>query len=57
MRFGNWIVRLDNLTIEHVPTGYGVDLERCDTPAAVLDWVAQVSNKGWDSERGCPSGC
>jgi hypothetical protein len=26
---------------------YEVDLERCPTAAAVLDWIAQVQGKGW----------
>jgi hypothetical protein len=28
---------------------YEVDLERCPTAAAVLDWIAQVEQKGWAS--------
>lgn len=30
--------------------GYEVDLERCLTPAAALDWVMQVASKAWASD-------
>jgi hypothetical protein len=31
--------------------GYEVDVERCNTPAAVLDWIAQVAGKTWALEQ------
>ena len=48
---GRWIVRLDNLTIEHVGEGYWIDLERCCSPSQVLDWIMQVANKSWADDE------
>jgi hypothetical protein len=42
--------RLDNLTIELYRGDrqmYWIDLERCLTPAQVLDWIFQVHKKTW----------
>ena len=32
------------------PGEYEVDLERCTTPAQVLDWIVQVSKKTWATD-------
>ena len=48
---GQWIVRLDKLTIEHVGEGYWIDLERCCSPSQVLDWIIQVANKSWADDE------
>src|SRR5438552_4100001 len=41
----SWSLRSDVLTL-----GYGfyeINLLRCQTSAAVLDWIIQISHKGW----------
>jgi hypothetical protein len=48
----HWEVVRSNLTLRHQVTGYEVDLERMETPQAVLDWICQVSNKAWISKEG-----
>lgn len=45
-RWGRWSYRRSNLTLVH-DEGYEVDLERMETSAATLDWIAQVAGKGW----------
>ena len=43
-----WRLVLDNMTIEHTThPNYYVDLERCGSSAAILDWICQVSQKTW----------
>jgi hypothetical protein len=51
--WGPWHLDPDNLVlwIGHVRhpdvSAYEVDLERCLTSAAVLDWICQVAGKSW----------
>ncbi len=44
-RWGRWTY-WQNRTLNH-DGGYQVDLDRCKSAAAVLDWIAQVSAKTW----------
>jgi hypothetical protein len=48
--WGPWALDRERLVLE-LPQDdwplYEVDLERCPTAAAVLDWIAQVQGKGW----------
>jgi hypothetical protein len=51
-RWGNWVLNEDNLTLEHYRPGYKswdywVDLERCVTPAALLDWIFQILDRSF----------
>ncbi len=45
----HWRINFDRLTIEHVrgPEFYYVNLQRCLSSAAVLDWIIQVERKRW----------
>ena len=48
--WGPWTLDRDVLVLELVIDGrylYEVDLERCPTAGAVLDWIAQVEGKGF----------
>ncbi len=54
-----WELDAQNLTLnlyELSSTGassliYSVDLERCENPASVLEWIVQVLEKAWASDR------
>jgi hypothetical protein len=50
-----WQLDAKYLTLQYVTdTGrvlYEVDLDRCLTSAAVLDWIAQVRHKVWADDR------
>ncbi len=57
MKWGNWELNLQNMSIEYFEDGewlYGVDLEECRTSAEILDWIFQVHTKAWitDKDRG-----
>lgn len=41
-----WVYR-KNRTIEHRKRKYYVDLDRCESSAAVLDWIFQIFAKRW----------
>lgn len=43
-RWGQWTLDMDVLVLRD-RRGYEVDLERCDTPAKMLDFIMQVSSK------------
>lgn len=43
--FGGWTVNEKVLALDHEM--YQVDLQRCSSAAAVLDWICQVSMKVW----------
>lgn len=46
--WGCWQLKLSNLTLEQTcRPWYYIDLERCRTSAAVLDWICQVAGKQW----------
>jgi hypothetical protein len=48
--WGPWRLDAERLALDCYLDGswtYEVDLERCTTSAEVLDWIAQVSGKGW----------
>lgn len=56
--WGDWKYDKSRLVLElDRPDRYGgrdwyeVDLERCDSGAAILDWVLQVAAKAWASEE------
>jgi hypothetical protein len=45
--WGRWTLH-ENGTLTHEHDGsYEIDLEKCVTPAKVLDWIAQISMKKW----------
>jgi hypothetical protein len=46
-RWGNWSLQTDNWTLTYQNDEYAVDLENCNTPAEVLDWIFQVEGKAW----------
>lgn len=47
----HWCVRLGNFTIEHRRGWhiYYIDLDRCNSSAAILDWIFQIRGKNWAS--------
>lgn len=45
--WGRFTFRRDNLTLEHGLYGYYIDLERCKTPAQLLDYMFQIEAKTW----------
>ncbi|HYZ12241.1 MAG TPA: hypothetical protein VFA08_01350 [Actinomycetota bacterium] len=53
--FGPWVVDLDGLVLDltagpdRASCRYEIDLERCTTPAEVLDWIFQVRGKAFAS--------
>lgn len=51
MRWGRWELDAGRLvlTFSKQHHSYEVDLERCCTPAQMLDWIFQVRPKGWCS--------
>lgn len=51
--WGPWRLNVDALTLVDVGKGswrYEVDLERCQTPAELLDWIFQVNTKIWSEK-------
>lgn len=53
--FGGWSLERETLCVvlrdEEGRELYDVDLERCRTSAAVLDWIFQVAGKTWADDR------
>jgi hypothetical protein len=51
MKWGDWTYTAENLTLVPgaIPTWY-LDLERCTTSAAALDWIFQAAIHGLDME-------
>ena len=48
--WGRWVYHPDTFVLrfaEGTTDEYEVDLDRCKTSAEVLDWIFQVSKKGW----------
>lgn len=45
-----WILR-KNRELEHRTMHYFVDLDRCSSSAAVLDWLFQVFKKRWCTQK------
>jgi hypothetical protein len=45
-RDNEWIYRR-NRSLVHRRTHYELDLDRCESSAAVLDWIFQVFHKSW----------
>lgn len=56
-KWGYWEYNPNNLTLQFSKTigddysEYEIDLEQCNTSAAVLDWIFQVKSKYWCSDR------
>jgi len=49
-RWGNWEYHHENYTLQYVDEGqwiYEIDLDRCTTSAALLDWIMQIQQKTW----------
>jgi hypothetical protein len=42
---GGWVFNPKTLVIEHPRTDYYINLERCTSPAEILDWIAQLRTK------------
>jgi len=57
-KWGHWKYNPDNLTLEfkkivggrHV-NYYEVDLEQCKNSAQILDWIFQIKEKSWCSDK------
>jgi len=49
--WGRWQVDRERNVLVHERTLYEVDLDLMGTPAAVLDWIFQVTGKTWCSTR------
>lgn len=45
--WGPWRLNQQNYTLIERRYGYEVDLERCLTSEAVLDWICQIAGKTW----------
>ena len=51
--WGRWTYHPENLTLVihgrglHGTGAYDIDLERCTSSAGILDWICQLSHKGW----------
>jgi len=57
-RWGRWRFNAHVLSLEILGAGkrshiieYDVDLERCKTSAATLDWLCQVMHKRWTTNK------
>jgi hypothetical protein len=56
-KWGYWKYNPNNFTLQFSKTVgddrsyYEVDLERCNTSAEILDWIFQVKNKMWCSDK------
>lgn len=56
-QWGHWKYNPNNLTLAFRKrvgddeTYYEVDLERCNTSAEMLDWIFQIKNKNWCSDK------
>jgi hypothetical protein len=57
-KWGHWKYNPGNLTLEFKKTVggryvdyYEVDLEQCKNSAQILDWIFQVKNKQWCSDK------
>jgi hypothetical protein len=56
-RWGAWRLNLRTLELEYVSDAqsnsimYAIDLERCQTPAQLLDWIFQLHAKTWLSAK------
>jgi hypothetical protein len=54
-RWGGWTLEVYTLELVFTDNNgckrYRVDLERCSTSAAVLDWIIQVSKKVWSRPK------
>lgn len=50
-KFGSWRFNPDNWTLELVSGCYYVDLDRCCSSVAVLDWICQIAHKRWATDK------
>lgn len=54
--WGHWKLKLSSGVLEFKRNikgeydWYEVDLERCETPSAIMDWIFHITNKGTDYE-------
>jgi hypothetical protein len=46
-RWGIWRLETSTWELVNEETHYRIDLERCTTSAALLDWIFQINGKGW----------
>lgn len=49
--WGKWTYDAERLVLKH--PCYEIDLERCGTPEALLDWIFQLVNKVFMSTEDC----
>jgi len=47
----NWRFQAENLTLVHLTPHYEIDLEIIRDSAEMLDWIFQVQQKAWATER------
>lgn len=47
--WGPWSLDTETNVLDG-PSGYYVDLDRCQTSAQVLDWIMQIAGKTWGAE-------
>lgn len=51
-RWGDWQYDADRFALTYVPSRYDIDLDTCTDSAQVLDWIFQVTGKGWGDKSG-----
>lgn len=49
--WGNWQYDAKWMVLTFLPEDYEIDLEECTTSAQLLDWIFQISNKTWMTEK------
>ena len=48
LRWGDWVYDKELMTLTNMKYDYEIDLEEVSDSAAILDWIFQVFNKGWE---------
>jgi len=47
-RWGDWVYDKELMTLTNLKHDYEIDLEEINDSAAILDWIFQVFDKGWN---------
>ena len=47
LQTSNWVLIYEETRNQRRVPIYEIDLERCTTSAALLDWIFQINGKGW----------
>jgi hypothetical protein len=53
-KWGNWRLDAERLCLEFLTHGtvtYEIDIERIQSSAGVLDWIFQINQKSWASDK------